>query len=81
MTDNRQSVAGAYAKIEAHEDQCAIRYDGIKDTLTEVKTDIRLMMKGLAAVLIAVLGWLAIQVYNGVKSPAQAHVLPVEGKR
>ncbi len=82
MTDtSRQTVAGAFAKIEAHEEQCAIRYDGIKDTLCELKADIRLMLKGIAAVLVAVLGWLAIQVYNGAKSPAVAQVLPVEAKR
>lgn len=36
MSD-RQTVAGAFAKIESHEDLCAERYAGIHSTLGELK--------------------------------------------
>jgi hypothetical protein len=38
MSD-RRTTAGAYAKIEAHEDLCAERYRAINETLGELKSD------------------------------------------
>lgn len=35
MTD-RKTVAGAYAKIDKHEDECAIRYGHISETLGDL---------------------------------------------
>ena len=37
-TMERQTVAGAYAKIEGHEDVCAERYSNINTTLGELKS-------------------------------------------
>lgn len=35
--DERRTVAGAYQKIESHEEICAVRYANINVTLEELK--------------------------------------------
>jgi cytochrome c-type biogenesis protein CcmH/NrfG len=69
---NNQSISGAYAKIEAHEDKCDLRHQTIQSTLTRLESNVDWILRGMVAVLVALVGWLGVQVYNGVKSPAQA---------
>lgn len=64
MTD-RQTVAGAYQKIDAHEDLCAERYRQINETLGELKDGARTHNRLLISALLALLGWAGIQLWNG----------------
>lgn len=62
--EERQTVAGAYAKINAHEDLCAERYEGIRDAIKDVKGWLRWILTGVAGVLISLLGWALFQLYT-----------------
>lgn len=53
-----KTVAGAFAKIEAHEDLCAERYAGINRTLNELRLVVWSVLFGL-------IGWMAVQLWNG----------------
>ena len=71
MTEGKQTVAGAYAKIESHERECTLRYEslgkGISDLSTEqasIKSGIRAGLWMLATIALSVIGWLALQVYD-----------------
>lgn len=71
MTEGKQTVAGAYLKIEGHERECALRYaalgKGISDLSTEqasIKSGIRTGLWMLATIGLSVIGWLALQVYD-----------------
>lgn len=71
MTE-KQTVAGAYSKIEAHEDICALRYEGINRSIAELKGLLHLILTGTAGVVIAITGWLAVQVFNAnARAPAE----------
>ena len=64
MAEGKQTVAGAYAKIDAHEDLCAERYRVINQTLTDMKALVKMAAIALIGVLFtAVLGLLA-QLYR-----------------
>jgi hypothetical protein len=81
MTEQRQTVAGAYAEIAAHERECAIRYLGIQQTMDRVEGLIQWVLKGVIAVLLAVVSWALVQLWNG-RGGVVAQPLPVaEGKR
>jgi hypothetical protein len=64
-------LAGAYAKIEGHEELCAERYAVIAQTLGELKGDAREQHKSLWSILLAVAGFMAVTmvaiVLNAVK--------------
>lgn len=57
MTE-RQTVAGAYAKIDSHEEICAVRYEGINNTLRELRF-------AVWAVLFGLVGWMGVQLWDG----------------
>lgn len=57
-------MAGAYAKIESHEELCANRYDGIKTAIAELKAIVLWILGGVAACVLGVLGWALIQLYT-----------------
>lgn len=57
MTTERQTVAGAYAKIEGHEELCAVRYAGINGKLN-------ILMTGAVGLIFSLLGWMAFQLYT-----------------
>lgn len=61
----RQTVAGAYQKIEAHEDICAVRYESINKTLDELKADVKGSRNVVWGVLISLLGFMAVQLWTG----------------
>jgi hypothetical protein len=81
MTEARQSIAGAYQKIEGHERECAIRYAGIIEALADVKSDLRWIIRGGAVVVLSVLAWGGAQLWSTVQPKAEAHALPVEARR
>ena len=56
MTE-RQTVAGAYAKIDSHEEICALRYAQIASTLVDLKEDSKAQRRLLQTVLLAVAGF------------------------
>jgi hypothetical protein len=71
----RQTVAGAYAKIEGHEELCAERYRAIgvelrdiKATQTENRNDLKGMQRAAWALVLALAAWLATQVYGDLKA-------------
>lgn len=68
MTEGKQTVAGAYAKIDSHEELCAERYNRINETLHDLKSG----AKWIIGLLVALLGWLAIQVWDGQKAAIAA---------
>lgn len=59
-----KTVAGAYAKIEAHEELCAERYENIHAALGDLKTDGKEQRKVQWGVLVALLGFMALQLWN-----------------
>lgn len=59
MTE-RQTVAGAYARISEHERECALRYQTLASTLTDIKSDAREHRTLLWGILLSVLGFVAV---------------------
>jgi len=56
MSEGRQTVAGAYMKIAAHEELCAERYRGINEKLSWV-------LRSMVGMLLALLAWALVQLY------------------
>jgi hypothetical protein len=63
MTE-KQTVAGAYAKIDSHEDLCAERYLRIHELINDLKLGARWIIGLLATVALGLIGWLGVQVYD-----------------
>lgn len=63
MTE-KQTVSGAYAKIDAHEDLCAERYKAIHGAIEDLKLGGRWIIGLLSTVALSLIGWLAVQVYD-----------------
>jgi hypothetical protein len=55
-----KTVAGAYAKIESHEAECAIRYGQLNTTLNEIKADAKDHRALLLMILLSVLGFFGV---------------------
>lgn len=70
MSGERQTVAGAYMKIAAHEELCAERYRGINEKLSWV-------LRSLVGMLLALLAWALVQLY--ALEPLRRHA-PLEIK-
>ncbi|MNE79733.1 hypothetical protein D3C80_1762480 [compost metagenome] len=74
MTAGKQTVAGAYAKIERHEAECALRYEALGDAIGGVKGETEAIKKGirmalgmLATIVFSLIAWLASQLYGYVQ--------------
>ena len=76
MTD-RQTVAGAYQKIEGHEELCAERYKNIGERLDEMKGGAKTQSRLLMGVLLSLLGWMAVQLVTPVLHPQQTQTVNV----
>lgn len=64
----------AHAKIESHEDLCAERYRTIEAVLGELKEGARTQSRLVVGVLLALLGWMGVQLWDGqVKHPPESH--------
>jgi hypothetical protein len=72
MSGERQTVAGAHAKIDAHEAVCAERYKNIHGRLDDVKRAQGRHELATWGLLVAILGFLATQAYNDLKHPPAA---------
>lgn len=76
MSGERKTVAGAYAKVEAHEDQCALRYTAINDTLKELKGSAKSHERAAWGIVLALLAWMAVQLYTvQTKAPGPAQTV------
>lgn len=64
MTE-RKTVAGAYAKLEGHERECALRYEALGQGISEVKATLKWVLVTAAGVLISLVGYLGHVVING----------------
>ena len=53
MSDERKTVAGAYAKIESHEELCAERYRRLDEQISDVKDGMNWALRLLIGCLIA----------------------------
>ena len=71
MTE-KQTVAGAYAKIASHEDLCAERYRGIHEAIADLKGLIRWILGGVASVAVALIAWMAVQLYDANNARIEA---------
>lgn len=70
--NERKTVSDAYAhaesahqKIDGHEDLCAERYKNINDSLADLKAAIKGHQKIAWGIVIALLGWMAAQLWSG----------------
>jgi hypothetical protein len=61
---DRQTVSGAFAKIESHEELCAERYRAINDTLGELKTGVRGHGRAAWGIALALVAWMAAQLWS-----------------
>lgn len=75
----KQTVAGAYAKIESHERECALRYEALGDAIGGVKGETEAIKKGirmalgmLATIVVSLVAWLASQLYGYVQRDIEA---------
>lgn len=61
----------AHDKMKAHEDLCALRYEGITTSLTSLHSTVRGARNTGVAIGVALIGWLFVQVYEKVlETPA-----------
>ncbi len=77
--EEKKTVAGAYAKIEAHESLCALRYKGINEKLHWI-------LLGLATLVVGLMSWMAVQLYSleplrVIAAERAAHVQPSAAPR
>lgn len=74
MTAGKQTVAGAYSKIDSHERECALRYaalegaiGGVKGETEAIKKGIRTALGMLATIVVSLIAWLGSQLYGYVQ--------------
>jgi hypothetical protein len=61
----KKTVAGAYQKIEAHEDLCAERYRNIHETLGELKDGMKWAIRLIVGTALGAAAFLLQQVIGG----------------
>lgn len=64
MSDKR-TIAGAYQKIEAHEELCAERYRNINASISDLKGLLKWALAFVATTCVGVIGYLGHQVIGG----------------
>lgn len=74
--NERQTVAGAYQKIESHEDLCAVRYAAIESKLGDLQGSAQRHERAAWGIVLALLAWMGVQLYNDHMKPS-APVQPV----
>lgn len=62
MSDSK-SVAGAYARIESHEDLCAERYANIYVSIGDIKAWMKWGVSAVAALAASLFGFMAHELY------------------
>lgn len=61
--NERQTVAGAYAKIEGHEELCAERYTNIREDISDIKAWMKWGVGAVAAMAASLFGFMAHELY------------------
>lgn len=64
MSEGRQTVAGAYAKMDAHEAVCAERYDGINSQLKSLFGWVKMGVVAIITVLFMVAVGSLVELYR-----------------
>lgn len=62
----------AKASLESHEAVCAERYARIFETLADLKTLAKWAAGGVFGLLVALLGWMAVQMYSANNARLEA---------
>lgn len=70
-------MAGAYAKIEGHEELCAERYRALGVEIRDLKEGLRGMQKAAWGVVAGIAAYLLVQVYGDLKARPQAAAVVV----
>jgi hypothetical protein len=73
----RQTVAGAYAKITAHEDICAERYGNIHSTLSDLKDGQKSHGRAAWGIALALVAWMAAQLWSANQQRVERLERPV----
>lgn len=63
VAEGARTLAGAYAKIEAHEDLCAERYGNIHTAIADLKRGNRWVISLVVGLVVGLVGWMAVQLY------------------
>ncbi|MGV2480921.1 UNVERIFIED_CONTAM: hypothetical protein IGO34_29445, partial [Salmonella enterica subsp. enterica serovar Weltevreden] len=63
MTE-RQTVAGAFAKIESHERECTLRYEALNHAIEDVKNGLKWAIKLAVGIMFSLIAWMAVQLWT-----------------
>lgn len=69
MVDEPMTAARVWDKLKSHEELCADRWQGIRDDVKDLRNAMSTASKIGLTVLIAMLGWMAVQVYDRISHP------------
>lgn len=73
---DRQTVSGAYAKIESHEELCAERYANIHGSIADIKSWVKWGVGAVFTLAVSLIGFLIHELYSG----QQDRLTKLEGK-
>jgi hypothetical protein len=76
-----ETVAEHGAWIKGHEKRCEERYSVIQNNIGEIRSDLKTARNLLVSLLIGVVGWLLVQIYNGQKVADSASASAVAANR
>lgn len=83
MTTEKQTVAGAYQRLNEHEIDCERRYAALQTSVAllgeqgqSIKAGVRVAIGGIVTIAIGLIGWLGIQVYELNREQARTTVRP-----
>lgn len=66
MAPDSKTVAGAYAKIESHEDLCAERYGNIDKTLARLEEGQKSHQRIAWGIVMSLVAWMGLQLWDGI---------------
>lgn len=72
----RQTVAGAYAKIDSHERECTLRYEALNSSIRDLKDGMKWVIRLAVGIMLSLIGWLGVQLWeanNARLDQVQAH--------
>lgn len=68
----RQTIAGAYSRIESHEDRCLIQYTAMHSVMQEMKDDLKWIKRSMFAAVLGFAAWSGAQLWHTIQPPALA---------
>ncbi|QTC88118.1 hypothetical protein [Brevundimonas pondensis] len=80
MTD-RQTVAGAYAKIDSHERECTLRYEALNNSIRDLKDGMKWVIRLAIGIMLSLIGWLAVQLWDANNARIDQAASHAEGER